>query len=128
MCCRHLAKKKFVCKLSEFNPPTSCGIWRVLPRSFLDDLESDIDVCNVYNVNCDHGDPVIVHLHCLRYFLLLRYLHFAGPICSHFVDRITVRTSFGLFILWYFINMHYGHIASDNGASICERTVLSFII
>ena len=24
--------------------------------------------------------------------------------------------------------MHYGHIASDKGASICERSLLSFII
>ena len=24
--------------------------------------------------------------------------------------------------------MHYGHIASDNGASICERSLLSFVI
>ena len=36
----------------------------------------------------------------------------------------------GLFILGYFINinMDYGHIASDKGASICERSVLSFDI
>ena len=24
--------------------------------------------------------------------------------------------------------MHYGHIASDKGASICERSLLSFVI
>ena len=53
---------------------------------------------------------------------------FISLICSHFVDRITVRTSFGLFILGYFITMDYGHIASDKGASICERSVLSFDI
>ena len=53
---------------------------------------------------------------------------FISPICSHFVDRITVCTLFGLFILGYFINMHYGHIASDKGASICERSLLSFVI
>ena len=55
-------------------------------------------------------------------------LMFISLICSHFVDRFTVCTSFGLFILGYFINMHYGHIASDKGASICERRVLSFVI
>ena len=48
--------------------------------------------------------------------------------CVYFVDRITIRTSFGLFILGYFINIDYGHIASDKGASICERSVLSFDI
>ena len=53
---------------------------------------------------------------------------FISPICNHFVDRTTVRTSFGLFILEYFINMHYGHIASDKGASICEKSELSFVI
>ena len=53
---------------------------------------------------------------------------FVSPICSHFVDRITVRTSFGLFNLFYLINMHYAHIASDKGASTCERSVLSFVI
>ena len=31
-------------------------------------------------------------------------------------------------MLGYFINMHYGHIASDKGASICEMSVLSFVI
>ena len=45
-----------------------------------------------------------------------------------FVDQITIHSFFGLFILGYFINMHYGHIASDKGASICERSVLSFDI
>ena len=53
---------------------------------------------------------------------------FISPICSHFVDRITVRTSFGLFVLMYFIKMHYGHIASDKGASSYERSVLYFVI
>ena len=53
-----------------------------------------------------------------------RHLHFAE--CSHFIDRITVRTSFGLFILGDFINMDYGYIVSDKGAPICERSVLSF--
>ena len=53
---------------------------------------------------------------------------FSSPIRSHFVDRITVCTWFGLFILGYFINMDYGHIASDEGAPICERSVLSFVI
>ena len=47
---------------------------------------------------------------------------FVSPICSHFVDQ------FGLFILGYLINMDYGHIASDKGASICEMSVLSFKI
>ena len=42
-------------------------------KSFLDNFESDIDVCNVNNVDTDHGDPVIVHLHCLCDFSLLRY-------------------------------------------------------
>ena len=52
-------------------------------------------------------------------FLLSRYEEddpsaaFISPICSHFVDQITVCTLFGLFILRYFINMHYGHMASD---------------
>ena len=32
-----------------------------------------------------------------------------------------------LFILGYFINMHYGHIVSDKGASISERSLLSFV-
>ena len=54
-------------------PPTSCGIWRILPRSILDDFDSDFDVCNVNNVDSDHGDPVIVHLRCLCDFSLLRY-------------------------------------------------------
>ena len=85
------------------------------------------------NVDSDHRDPVIIHLCCLCDFSLLSYEEYVGgmfisPICSHFVDRITVCTSFGLFILGYFINMHCGHIASDNGASICERSLLSFII
>ena len=60
------------------------------------------------NVDSDRGDPVIVHL--------------------RYVDQITIRTLFGLFILGYFINMHCGHIASDKGASNCERSVLSFVI
>ena len=94
-------------------------------------------VCNVNNVNSNHGDPVIVHLClcCLCDFSLLRFEKrcpvggmFILPLCSHFVDRIIVCTSFGLFILGYFINMHYGHIASDKGASICERSLLSFVI
>ena len=75
------------------------------------------------NVDSDHGDPVIVHLRCLCDFSLFRYEE-----DDHFVDRITVCTSFGLFILGYFINMYYGHIASDKGASICERSLLSFVI
>ena len=59
------------------------------------------------NVDSDHGDRVIVHLCCLCDFSLLRYVggKFILPICSHFVDWITVRTSFGLFILGYYINM-----------------------
>ena len=32
-----------------------------------------------------------------------------------------------LFILGYFINMHYGHIVSDKGPSISERSLLSFV-
>ena len=46
-----------------------------------------------------------------------RQVHFADmqPFCC-------------LFILGYFINMHYGHIAYDKGASICLRSWLSFII
>ena len=66
-------KQIFVCELSEFIckdvearssslPPTSCSIWWILLRSFLDDFESDIDVCNENNVDSDHGDHVIVHL------------------------------------------------------------------
>ena len=95
-------------------------------RSFLDDFESDFDVCNVNNhtVDSDHGDPVIVHLRCLCDFSLLRYEEddpTAACLFRHFVDRITVRTLFGLFNLEYFINMHYSHIASDKGVSICER-------
>ena len=42
-------------------------------RSFLNDFVSDIDVCNVNNVDSDHGDPVIVHLRCLCDFSLLRF-------------------------------------------------------
>ena len=42
-------------------------------RSFLDDFELDNDVCNVNNVDSDHGDPVIVHLCCLCDFSLLRF-------------------------------------------------------
>ena len=53
---------------------------------------------------------------------------FISLIFGHFVDRITVCTSFGLFIFGYFINMHYGHIASDKGASIWERSLLPFVI
>ena len=78
------------------------------------------------DVNSDH--LIIVHLHCLCHLSLLRYEEDDSPIGSHFVDQITVRTLFGLFILGYFINMDYGHIASDNGTSICERSVLSFNI
>ena len=52
---------------------TSCGIWRILLRNFFDDFESDIDVCNVNNVDSDHGDPVIVHLRCLCDFSLFRF-------------------------------------------------------
>ena len=55
-------------------------------------------IYNVNNVDSDHGDPVIVHLRCLCDFSLLRYEE-DDPICSHFFDRITVRTSFGLFNL-----------------------------
>ena len=84
MCCRHLVKKNVGCELSEFIwkdvevrssscPPTSCSIWWILLRSFLDDFESDIDACNVNNVDSDHGDPVIVYLRCLCNFSLLRY-------------------------------------------------------
>ena len=71
-------------------------------------FESNINVCNVNNVDSDHRDPVIVHLRCLCD-------------CSSVLH-------IGLFILGYFINMHYGHIAPDKGASICERSVLSFVI
>ena len=82
---------------------------------FLDNFESHINVCNMNNVDNDHGDLIIVHLCCLFDFSLLM-----NPlillICSHFVDRITVRTSFDIFILGYFINMPYGHIASDKCA------------
>ena len=56
--------------------PTSCCItciWWILLRSFLNNFKSDIDVCNVNNVNSDQGDPAIVHLRCLRDFSLLRY-------------------------------------------------------
>ena len=42
-------------------------------EKFLDDFESDINVCNVNNVDSDHGDPVIVHLCCLCDLSLLRY-------------------------------------------------------
>ena len=47
-----------------------------------------------------------------------RHVHFADmqPFCwSYFV---------WLFIFGYFINMHYGHIASDKGASICEKSAI----
>ena len=54
-------------------PPTPCSIWRILLISFLDDFESDFDVCNMNNVGSDHGDPVIVYLCCLCDFSLLRY-------------------------------------------------------
>ena len=103
--------------------------------SFLDDIKSDIDVCKVNNVDSDYGDPAIVHLRCLCDFSLLRFeKDYSSAACSFrryaaiLLIRITVRTSFGLFILGHFINMHYGHIASDKGASMCERSVLSFVI
>ena len=54
-------------------------------RSFLNDFESDIDVCNVNNVESDPGDHGGM---------------FISLICSHFVDRITVRTAFGLFVIY----------------------------
>ena len=41
-------------------------------------------------------------------FLLWRYEEdgiFISPICSHLADRITIHTSFGLFILGYFVSM-----------------------
>ena len=94
---------------------------------FLNNFESVINVCNMNNVDNDHGDLIIVHLCCLFDFSLLM-TPFVLLICSHFVDRITVRTSFDIFILGYFINMPYGHIASDKGASIYERSVLSLFI
>ena len=90
----------------------------MLLRSFLDDFESDIDVCNVNNV--DSGDPVIVHICCLCEFFCRDSKNMTG--------WRPVRTSFVLFILGYFIIMHYGHIASGKRASICERSLLSFVI
>ena len=45
----------------------------ILLRSFLDDFKSDINVCNVNNVDSDHGDLIMVHLRFLCDFLLLRY-------------------------------------------------------
>ena len=98
------------------------------PRSFLDDFEFDIDLCNVNNVDSDHGDPVIVHLRCLCDFSLLRYKQDAPSVaCSfrRYAAILLIGSSFGLFILGYFINMH---IASDKGASISERSVLSFVL
>ena len=88
------------------------------------------------NVDSDHRDPVIVHLHCLCDFLLLRFKkHDLSAACSfgRYAELAILLigspsvTSFGLFIIWYFFNMHNGHIASDKGASICERSVLSFV-
>ena len=84
------------------------------------------------NVDSDHEDHVIIHLRCLCDFSLLRYKEdpsAASSFCRYaaiFVDRINVCTSLGLFILGFF--MGYGDIASDRGASICERSVLSFDI
>ena len=42
-------------------------------NQFHDDFDSDINVCNVNNVDSDHGDLIIVHLRCLCDFCLLRY-------------------------------------------------------
>jgi len=83
----------------------------------------------VRNVDSDHGDPVIVHLRFLSDFSLLRYEEDDPSVASSFrqyaaillIVRMTICTSFGLFILRYLINIHYGHIASDKGASTCER-------
>ena len=101
----------------------------ILPRSFLDDFESDIDVYNVNNVDSDHGDPVIVHLRCLCDFSLLRYKEDDPSTACSFRRYTAILLIVSLLlILWYFIKMRYGHIASDKGASICERSVLSFVI
>ena len=51
-----------------------------------------------------------------------QHLHFANM--QPFFNQITARTSFGLFILGYFINMDYSAIASVKGASICERSAI----
>jgi len=107
-------------------PPTLCSIWQILLRSFLDDFESDIDVCNVNNVHSDHRDPVIIHLCCLCDFSLLRYKE----------DDQLAACSFRWCAAIFFIRspsvLHLvylcGHIASNMGASICERSVLSFSI
>ena len=104
-------------------------------RSFLDDFELDINAYNVNNVDNDQGDPVIVHLHCLCDFSLLRYEEDDPSVACSFRQYATILLigspsvlCLVLFILGYFINMHYGHIASDKGACICERSLLSFII
>ena len=54
---------------------------------------------------------------------------FISPMCSFFVDR-DHHPYFVWFIYFrvFFINMHYGHIASDKEASICEKSVLFFVI
>ena len=48
------------------------------------------------------------------------------PVGGIFISflRITVRTLIGLYILAYFINMDYGHIAFDKGVSICKRSAI----
>ena len=87
------------------------------------------------NVDSDHRDPVIVHLRCMRDFSLLRYEEDdPSAVCSFrryaaillIGSQSVLRLVYLFFVI--FINMHYGHIASDKGASICERSLLSFVI
>ena len=85
------------------------------------------------NVDSDHGDPVVVHLRCLCDISLLRNEEDdASAACSFRRYAATLLTGspsvLRLVYIRYYINMHYGHIASDKGASICRRSLLSFVI
>ena len=76
-------------------------------RSFLDNFEWDINVCNMNNIDSNHVDLIIIHLRCLCDFSLLRF-----------------EEDEGFFKVFYY--MDYGRLASDKGTSICEKSVLSF--
>ena len=59
------------------------------------------------DVDSDHGDrPAMLSV--LLFFVETRRPVgdiFISPVYSHLVERVTVRTSFGLFILEYFIRL-----------------------
>ena len=87
---------------------------------------ADINVCNVNNVDSDHGDPVIVHLHCLCDFSLLRYKEddasAAGSFHRYAAILLIGSPSILRLVLTFF------NIDSVKGASIYQRSVLSFVI